>query len=238
MNRVFYILLPSLAACVGDTFTGIDLPDTGPALDGAAADGPDADADPPLDGSGGLDVSSGDADSGLGLDATLDAALPLFRRVFVTSATMTPDFGGLSQADAICASAASSVSLGGHWKAWLSSSSVSASIRLEHATVPYKLLDGMEIAKDWSGLTSGTLEHAIDLDEHKNFTNSSSATFTGTKADGSSGSTCLDWTTKSNAYSQTAGQSIAAATDSSWTQAFTYPCGGAEAMSLYCIEQP
>ena len=239
MNRVFCIFLPSLLACSADTFVGVDdSGDTGPALDGAVADAFDPDADPSLDGSGGPDVGGKDADSGLGLDALPDAALPLLRRVFVTSATMTPDFGGLSQADAICVSAASSASLGGHWKAWLSSSTVSASSRLEHATVPYKLLDGTEIAKDWSGLTSGTLEHAIDLDEHKNFTSSSSATFTGAKADGSSGLTCLDWTTKSNSYSQTAGQSIAAATDSSWTQAFTYPCGGSEAMSLYCVEQP
>lgn len=236
MKRVFYIL-PFLFGCTADTFTGLDgdadppgdalAPET--STDGGDASSPDAAGE----------ASNPDADAATpdALDAAPDATSPLLRRVFVTSATMTPDFGGLSQADAKCASAASSASLGGSWKAWLSTSSTSASSRLEHATVPYKLLDGTTIATGWTQLTSGTLLHAIDIDEHKNL-NATATVATGTDSNGNATThTCADWTSKTSSYSDTAGETTLAATDSSWTAAFNYVCSGSALVALYCVEQ-
>jgi hypothetical protein len=236
MNRVFYMFF--LLGCSTDTFTGVD-GDADPPGDSAvdpetSADGGTPESSPDASG----EASSLDADAATldALDAPVDGPSTTLRRVFVTSKTMTPDFGGLSQADAICMTAASS--LGGNWKAWLSTSSTSAASRLEHATVPYKLLDGTEIAADWTHLTSGTLLHAIDLDEHKNLF-ATATVATGTDASGNATShTCADWTNKTSSYSDTAGETTLQATDSSWTNAFSYVCSGSALVSLYCVEQP
>jgi hypothetical protein len=235
MKRVFYILF--LVGCTADTFTGVD-GDADPPGDAIASetstDGGDADA-VSLDALGETSNPEAEADTP---DAPPDSPAPTIRRVFVTAKTMTPDFGGLSQADGICASEAASASLGGNWKAWLSTSSTSAASRLEHATVPYKLVDGTVIAMDWTHLTSGTLLHAIDLDQHKAL-NSTATVATGTDVSGNATThTCADWTSKTSSYSDTAGETTLAATDSSWTSAFNYVCSGSALVSLYCVEQP
>lgn len=234
MKHVFYIL-PLLAACSADVFDASDANDAQP--DAQTADAPVADAglDSPgdLDGSG-TDANETSTDGGLGESDAFDGMVTaLSRRVFVTSATHTADFGGLSQGDAICQSAASG--LGGTWKAWLSTSTVSVESRLEHATVPYKLLTGIEVAADWSGLSSGTLEHDINVDEHKNAVSVGTFVFTASSGNGSSLLyDCAGWTSKSSAVNQSGGE--VSGTDYTWTQAYQTGCNLSE--PLYCVEQP
>ena len=232
MNRVFYMFF--LLGCSTDTFTGVD-GDADPPGDSAvdpetSADGGMPDGSPDASG----EASSPDVDAAP-LDAPIDVTSPTSRRVFVTSKTVTPNFGSLSAADAICQSAASS--LGGTWMAWLSTSSTSAASRLEHSADPYKLLDGTVVASDWAGLTSGTLMHAINLDEHKTLAPSATTVLTGTFLSGNSASdNCSNWTTVSSSYEVAAGEADALVTDSSWTYALKGGCN-ATYYKLYCVEQ-
>jgi hypothetical protein len=176
---------------------------------------------------------------------------PTYRRVFVTSGTYAPSFGGLAGADGICMSVASGASLGGKWAAWLSSLSVSASSRLEHSSVPYKLLDGTVIASDWSDLTSGSIQHPINRDEHGALVTNPGATYssdlgvwTNTNGDGSSTQlslfyTCNDWTNATSSYDFAGGSVVSdssCADHQCWTIQGTADCS--EVLALYCFEQP
>lgn len=89
------------------------------------------------------------------------------KHVFVTSQAFHADFGGLASADAICQSLASNPATGltGTYKAWLSTTTVSASSRLTHHPGPYVLVNGVEVSASWTELTGGFLRHPIDLTE-------------------------------------------------------------------------
>lgn len=86
--------------------------------------------------------------------------------VFVTSTTHNGNLGGLAGADAICQSRAISAGLPGSYKAWLSSSTESAASRLNQSNVPYKLVNGTQIAPNWTGLTDGVLDAPISINEN------------------------------------------------------------------------
>jgi hypothetical protein len=85
--------------------------------------------------------------------------------VFVTSGMYNGNLGGLAGADAKCQTLATAAQLPGTYKAWLSDKNYSAASRLTHGTGPYVLVDGTVVANGWTGLTTGTLLHAIDLTE-------------------------------------------------------------------------
>jgi hypothetical protein len=85
--------------------------------------------------------------------------------VFVSSAIYSGNMGGFAGADAKCQSLANAASLGATFRAFLSDDTNSAASRLTHASVPYQLVDGSVIANNWTGLTSGTLLHTINLTE-------------------------------------------------------------------------
>jgi hypothetical protein len=85
--------------------------------------------------------------------------------VFVASQVYTGNLGGLSGADAKCQGLANAAGVTGTFKAWLSDRMTAASSRLSHGSVPYALVDRTVVAPNWSGLTSGTLVHAIDETE-------------------------------------------------------------------------
>lgn len=78
-------------------------------------------------------------------------------RVFTTSTTHRGKLGGLAGADAICQDLASAAGLPGSYRAWLSDSTGSPSTRFMRSTGPYQRVDGVTVANDWAGLTSGTL---------------------------------------------------------------------------------
>ncbi len=217
------------AACVGDDSTVTP---------------PDAQSDAPL-GSDASDSSvMADADGSALVDASgdgFDGSLP-YRRVFVTSHPYAPNFGGVAGGDAICNTVATGAGLGGIWAAWLSDSTSSATSRLEHASVPYQLLDGTEIAMNWAQLTSGHLENLIDKDEHKALQTTPPYVYTGTNSDGTtaSGLTCNDWNyddsdCNSPVYYGAAGDMDVATLQ--WSYAVQSGCCGAGQL-LYCVEQP
>jgi len=86
-------------------------------------------------------------------------------RVFATSASYTGNLGGPTGADATCQSLATAAGLTGTYKAWLSDSTTAVVTRLAHVD-GYAMVDGTVVVASWSALISGTLLHAIDLDEH------------------------------------------------------------------------
>jgi hypothetical protein len=232
-----------LTGCSADTFTGSD--------GGDAADQSDAHEESlvvGLDGGDGASADtggSGDVVSGDGYDGH---TLPPYRRVFITSKTFSSNFGGLSVADKACSDAAKSASLGGNWAAWLSTKATSAASRLEHATVPYQLLDGTQIATNWTALTFGSLSASINMDEHEKAVPlvyyTSGFAWTGTNADGTTNtaytdSTCSDWTYMSvSDDSQHVGAcGLDTLTNYNWTAYASY-CETAAMLSFYCIEQP
>ena len=129
--------------------------------------------------------------------------------LFVTSQVYAGDaLAGLAGADGDCASLAAAAGLPGTYKAWLSSSTVSAASRLTHASVPYVLPNQTVVAQGWAGLTSGSLQHAIDVTEQNGSPPSGTAAgpcnppsvWTNSNADGSiytgmgADTSCVDWT--------------------------------------------
>src|SRR3990167_4820916 len=77
-----------------------------------------------------------------------------YYRVFITNESYNGNLGGLIGADEICTRSAHLAGLGGKWKAWLSDSQVSASERLHHSKIPYRLLNGKLVARNWRDLTT------------------------------------------------------------------------------------
>ena len=73
--------------------------------------------------------------------------------VFVSSTLHTGDLGGLTGADAICNNLAEAAGFPGTYMAWLSDSSASPSTLFTQATVPYRRVDGTQVADDWTELT-------------------------------------------------------------------------------------
>jgi hypothetical protein len=244
MRHIYLMLI--LVGCSGAS-PALTFPDGGDAAD--PSDGPpvaDAATDAPVDPDSG-DADAGPADSGSG-DGYDGYTLPSYRRVFLTSKTFGPNFGGLAVADKACADAAAGAGLGGNWAAWLSTKATSAASRLEHAAVPYKLLDGTEIAANWSSLTTGPLSAPIGLDENGKAVPiayyTSGFAWTGTAADGSTSttytdSTCSDWTYASGsddaAHEGACG--IDNQTGADWTDYVSY-CEAAATLSFICMEQP
>ncbi|GEM_PF-3438405 len=125
-------------------------------------------------------------------------------RTFVTSGRWTGAMGGLSGADNLCQSAANSASLGGAWKAWLSTASVSASSRLVNTSKAYTLVDGTTlISRNWSDLTDGYLDYSAIIKFENGQTLSTSLTFekivftNTTESGGNFGGDCNGWTSSS-----------------------------------------
>jgi hypothetical protein len=154
--------------------------------------------------------------------------------------------GGLSGADALCQQAADSVSLSGTYKAWLSTTAVSAASRLSHADVPYVLLDGTVVAANWSALTSGTLAHAIDRNEQNTALAGLWNVWTASTPDGrfiesdAGPGDCEGWTQGmlSTGGDATCGSTMG--TDSTWSNYQNdHSCGGDfdYGHRLYCFEQ-
>jgi hypothetical protein len=172
-------------------------------------------------------------------------------RVFVTSETMTGDFGGLAGADDHCTRLAQAASLPGTFKAWLSDSTTNAADRLSHGTKPYALVDETAVAASWAELVSGTLRHGIDKTEKGDpapvganycLAGGRAAAWTDTESDGTRSAgdfSCGDWTSAGSDHGAQMG--FASSTDISWTRACNpdprtnVACGWKA--SLYCIEQ-
>ena len=166
-----------------------------------------------------------------------------YRTVFVTSQVFTGDLGGLAGADAKCQAAAIAAELPGTYRAWLSSSTESTKDRLVHSSIPYRLLDGTEIAGNWVDLTDGSLDAGINVSENKSppgkgthscIPSSLPIVWTSTTDSGAAVAGeyfCDDW-------SGTTGDGSAGAAgfaDSTWTSNCLPKCG--DEAALYCVEQ-
>ncbi len=157
-----------------------------------------------------------------------------YSRIFVTSTTTGGNIGGLSGADAYCQARASAGGLPGTYKAWLSSSTVSAASRLVHHNVPYRQYNGNLVADNWADLIDGTLSGSVTMTELGTTVYSGFYVWTGSTTNGSSHpNTCTDWTTGSSGVSGSRG--LANNTTSSWTANGSSPCNGSG--RFYCVQQ-
>ncbi len=157
------------------------------------------------------------------------------KRVFITSESYFSDgaFGGLDQGDAICQNAADSVSLGGIWTAWLSTSTVDARDRIPDAV--FRLIDGTLVANSKADLLDGSIAVPITLAENGTTVDSGDV-HTGTNADGTRGDVnCLDWTSAGNFPDFNYLRGTSSATTGAWTQSNTQGCD--QVVPMYCFEQ-
>ena len=167
------------------------------------------------------------------LETRVEALENLLRpkMVFVTSTTYSGNLGGLVGADAACQAHADSASLGGTFRAWLSTSTVNAKDRILPTIAPYVQPNGDEVTTNFYG----DLVTAIDVDEHGDLVTPTEWVWTGTLASpigDASAATCSDWTTASSGVSGTIGH--AEMTDSSWTEFADVGCH--ELLRLYCFQ--
>jgi Protein of unknown function (DUF1554) len=158
------------------------------------------------------------------------------RRVFVTVESYDGTLaGGVSNADIHCQNDANSASLGGQWKAWVSTGSNEAASRFTQgpAGVGYYLVDGTLLAADSTALTTAALANPIDEDLHGNSVGDIN-TWTGTNQDGtSSSSDCNDWGTSQNNTQGVIGET--ASTTSTWSNVGPATCNAK--LALFCFEQ-
>jgi hypothetical protein len=157
--------------------------------------------------------------------------------VFVSSGTFSGSLGGHSGANTTCQSLATAASLGGTWMAWVSDSSASPNRNFTKATIAYRLLDGTEIAANWTALCGGTLSHAIDIDQTgaslAGATGSAALTWTATATGGMSmGDSCTQFTSSTG----TGQVGSCTSTSATWTNASTTEACSAM-HHLYCFEQ-
>ncbi len=159
-------------------------------------------------------------------------------KVFATSTVQnSSSIIGLSGADAICQARASAAGLSGTYKAWLSDSTASPSIRFNKLSVPYKRVDGTIIANNWADLTDGTIGAAITIDETGSTISSTQVAFTNTNANGTvysttAASTCNNWT-GNGALLTRSGYTYAS--DATWTSGTDRACNTSE--RIFCFQQ-
>lgn len=235
-----------LTGCTSDTFAP---PDSGGDTLTPDGDAPDVDSDAASDAGASSDGDLGDASSP---DAGSEAdAAPPDKRVFISSARTTSNFGSLAAADAVCQTLATTAGLGGSWKAWLSTAATSASSRLTHSTTAYRLVDGTLVAQDWAHLVSGApLKSSINLDESGNYVPGpngqdgfSGYTWSGTSGAGNSEPwNCSNWTVSEDCSQSTSvTASIGSdqyATSPAWSSNGSGPaCCTVQKLAFYCFEQ-
>jgi hypothetical protein len=160
-------------------------------------------------------------------------------RIFVTSTTYTGNLGGLSGADDKCQT--QGASLGGTWKALLSTPTVNAKDRVT-IVGPVKNLrpagsgGPQTIATNAADLWNGNIGFPVRYSESGGSINGLWDVYTATDSDGNydgwSGA-CSNWASTAGGIYVTVGSSNAAGAD--WIAAEDGDCG--ESRRLYCIEQ-
>lgn len=175
-------------------------------------------------------------------DGCSSSCIKEFRRVFVTSQVFTGDLGGVEGADEKCQSAAEAAGLPGEYRAWLSTPVASPADWPVHSTVPYRQINGVDVAGDWEQLLVGPLTNGIYVSEwggdagvgmHSCIPDSRPV-WTNTQTDATSYTSdmhCGNWGSTTGEGS--AGQ--AGAKNFSWTVGCLIKCG--EEAALYCFEQ-
>jgi hypothetical protein len=166
------------------------------------------------------------------------------KRIFVTSLATTGNLkaagngtDGLDGGDRLCAAAAGAATLGGSWKAWLSSSSVNAADRIADVG-PWYLVDRCTLVfgNKSSMIATGP---SAPIDRRANGSMAPPINlWTGTKATGVKDDfTCNDWTNDQpiHGYEGTIGTGDNSLFAGAWTSTATNPCHLSAV--LICIEQ-
>ncbi len=162
------------------------------------------------------------------------------KRIFLSSKAYSGNLGGLTNADNTCQILANSAHLGGNWKAWLSSSTISVSNRFQQSNLPYLLVDNTtKIADNWTSLTDGNLDSSINKNENGVTIAGNNKVWTNTSANGNitstnTISTCSNWTFAGGSRNGGYGLNNLFNT-SSWTKKSIAACNGNR--RLYCFEQ-
>jgi hypothetical protein len=155
--------------------------------------------------------------------------------------------GGLDGADSMCQALAQSAGFMGTYLAWLSDSTDSPATRFSRAGGPYQLVDGTEIAHNWTELTQAGLINGISTTELQTLPGDGTsacgdtAVWTNTKNDGTLNDvrfSCDDWSNPSGmgAALGVAGGNIGWTDECMLTSASTMtPC--AQTAALYCFQQ-
>jgi len=176
------------------------------------------------------------ADPGCGNEDFCDCEDRRFCRVFVTSTSHDGNIGGVSDANDICQIQADSAGLIGNFLAWISDSfGNSPDDNFNQVSVPYQLVDGTQIASNWTELTDGTIDSSINLNAMGGPPGSISDVWTGTNTNGTAHTeNCDEWSDGTD--SDVGIEGDFGSTDSNWTTtAGTELCN--ELNSLYCFEQ-
>lgn len=167
--------------------------------------------------------------------------------VFVTDTISKGNLGGLNGADAICQQEANAAGWSGDFRAWLSDSTTSAAERLTQSTEPYFLPNARRVADNWSDLTDGSLQTAINLNARGRApaqTCPMTSVWTSTTTSGALSSTnhCSNWTSDS----EVAARGTMSFANGRWTENgfatcnFAVICGSTgreEGGRLYCLQQ-
>lgn len=158
--------------------------------------------------------------------------------VFITSEVYQGfALGGLYGADQRCQSLAAKAGLQRFltFKAWLSTSTISAADRLLHSRGRYVLVNGLVVAQHWDALTSGALENPIAVDEKSQIRDD--AVWTGTLASGKpalGSEFCNGWDDEA-AVVESGGAGLSVNTDAAWSFYDHIPCFSN--LRLYCVQQ-
>ena len=157
-------------------------------------------------------------------------------RVFVTSTTYTGAMGDVPGGDSLCQTRANAASLGGSWRAWLSSSNYgNAANRIVDRA--YYLVDRLtKVCNSKADLLDGSILVPINKTESGGSAGGSYV-WTGTNSDGSysTNNACQTvWSTTSTSYYGYCGNH--GSTNSSWTYWTTLRCDDAGNGHLYCFE--
>ncbi len=257
------VLVVSAAGCTTEQDLGRqDVHDTGNELDATQLDAgnqvDDAGREPDANDASVKDSAAKDAPANDVVAPNPDASaaadsavVPNAKRVFQTGGTYTGDLKtegggttGVEGADKLCGTAALAASLGGAWRAWISSSTENAYTRIADVSPWYFVDRKTKVFDNKTGLLQGSLKVGplVDITMSEfGTTNAPVNTWTGTKISGVpspavSQFTCKDWTNNQaiGGYEGLVGIGIFS-TLSWWTDSVTTPCKLAG--RLYCFEQ-
>jgi hypothetical protein len=165
--------------------------------------------------------------------------------VFVTSATYDGEFGGIGHADNACNTLAQAAGLSGQFYAWLAerTTGTAPADRFEQSTLPYQLVNNTTVADNWTDLTDGTLDSAINKTQTGATIASGSVWTNVTSAGARKGSTADSVCGRASfgswiwSFSSTLGYNgNLASTSSTWTDNGTGTCDTSK--RFYCIQQP
>lgn len=188
-------------------------------------------------------VDSGTQRTDGGDSASCGTELNCERVVFVTRQRFGGAMNGVDGVDQLCNEIASrSTSLprvqDRDFRAWISTSTATASERLVHGTGPYVRPDGVQIATDWDQLASASHLAPINITEDGRIVGqeagSGTQVWTATSTAGDAlGVTnmCDDWLNDTQGWAGNCD-----AVDDTWTDRYAYACGVPGAR-LYCVEQ-